>query len=53
MKYDEIANELYGVNYDSVNLTKLQQARIRVVYDERNGHINVRHRKQLNSALIA
>jgi hypothetical protein len=51
MKYDEISKELYGVNYDSAALSKLQQARVRMIYDERQGHITIRRRNRLNRRL--
>jgi hypothetical protein len=51
-KYDEISKELYGYDYDSVNLTIIQRARVHIISEEREGHINVKRREQLNKRLI-
>jgi hypothetical protein len=37
-KYNEISQEIYGFDYDSVNINPFQRCRIRKIYDERQGY---------------
>lgn len=50
-KYNAISNELYGMDYHSIHLTKLQALRVRTIYDERAGHIDVSARRRMNRSL--